>query len=95
MYRLYTWRLVGFISHDGVRCASGGIAVARRLRRAGTPPARARGEILVFWGRSGPGVTVRLFTNLRTGTWTILRVLGSSIARIEDGGRDARQDVGH
>jgi hypothetical protein len=58
-------------------------------------PRERRGEILVFWGRSGPGVTVRLFTNLGTGTWTILRVLGSSIARIEDGGRDARQDVGH
>ena len=48
----------------------------------------------VFRGRSGAGVTVRLFTNPKTGTWTILRVLENSLACIEDNGSGARQDVG-
>ncbi len=53
-----------------------------------------RGEAPVFRGRSGSGVTVRLFTNPRTGTWTILRVLENSLACIEDNGSGAKQDVG-
>lgn len=53
-----------------------------------------RGEFPVFWGRFGPGVTLRLFTNPKTATWTILRVLGNSPACIEDNGRYARHDVG-
>ncbi len=53
-----------------------------------------RGEYPVFWGRSGPGVTVRLFANPKTGTWTILRVLGNSLACIEDNGSGAKRDVG-
>ena len=53
-----------------------------------------RGEAPVFRGRSGSGVTVRLFTNPKTGTWTILRVLENSLACIEDNGNGAKQDVG-
>jgi hypothetical protein len=53
-----------------------------------------RGEFPVFWGRSGPGVTARLFTNPKTGTWTMLRVLQNSLACIEDNGSGAKQDVG-
>lgn len=53
-----------------------------------------RGEAPVFRGEAGAGVTVRLFTNPKTGTWTILRVLENSLACIEDNGNGARQDVG-
>jgi hypothetical protein len=53
-----------------------------------------RGELPVFWGQSGPGVSVRLFANPKTGTWTILRVLRNSLACIEDNGSDARRDAG-
>ncbi len=52
------------------------------------------GEFPVFAGTVGPGISMQLFSNRSTGSWTMLLVSDNGLSCVQGAGSDGRHQVG-